>query len=192
MRSWTKMTIFSRLGKGIKTTFGIRDLTPQQKVEQQKKQEEQKAYKEIISARQKQAWQMAYQQELARQRQLYGKQREKEAIARGMTKAQQEVQAMGQPKERFGWLTAPARALQKIMPAPPSKVQKQLDFSLGNLTEQGTAVWGTSTPSKQKKLKPFNPMWDIPMEKPTGKLKLKLKSKTPSQSSKLNDMFWKM
>jgi hypothetical protein len=86
------MSVFQRLGKGVKTTFGIKDLTPQQQAETQKKKAEAQAYKQILSAKEKEAMQMAYQQELIRQRQVYSQEKQTEAVARGMARARTEVQ----------------------------------------------------------------------------------------------------
>lgn len=214
-----KKTIFERAKAGVKTTFGIRDLTPQQKVEIEKKRKETQAYKQMISERQKQAWQIAYRQELTKQRQLYAKQKEREAIQRGITKAQQEIQVMAQPKEKFAWLTAPARAIEKAMPKPSPKIQKQLDVSLREIIGGGAPVTKRTTfqgmifgaPSKQPKQKRGKQqkidisagLWDIPLEKPIkhftaqamehklkkGKSKLKIPKQ---QKNQFGDMFWKL
>lgn len=184
----TKMNVFERAKAGVRTTFGIKELSPQEKERLKTKQEQDKAYKQEISNIQKQAWQKAYEEEHRKQILLFaGKQREL-AMARGRAKAQQEVEAMGKPKQKLAWLSGPANALQKAMPAPSPKVQQQLDLSLGMLTGAKTAtsrqpsfddfVFGSRKQTKQNKISSMDAgTWDLPMRKPSNALQ---KLGTPS------------
>lgn len=111
----SKKGFFQKLGAGVKTTFGIRDLTPQQKSEVEQRKKEERAYRQVISERQKQAWQGAYKEELAKQRRLYARQKEQEAIQKGMAKAKAEVQGLSKPRQAgfFGKVSAFGEAMEK-------------------------------------------------------------------------------
>jgi len=111
----SKKGFFQKLGAGVKTTFGIKDLTPQQKEEISKRKKEEQAYRQVISERQKQAWQVAYKEELAQQRKLYAEQKEKEARQRGVARARTEMQTMSKPRQAgfFGKISAFGEAMEK-------------------------------------------------------------------------------
>lgn len=142
--------IFERVKQGVKTTFGIKELTPQQKADNLAKQKSENEYRQKISESQKQAWQMAYQQELIRQRQLNEEIKDKEAIARGMAKARQEVQSMNAPKQTWlgktmAGVTKFQQGVGKIFPAPPSNAQTRLKQSMSNsadITLGAPSGWG--------------------------------------------------
>ena len=148
-----KMSVFKRLQVGVKTTFGMKELTPEQKTERERKKREERAFKQAIAEKEREAYQMAYQKELIRQRQLYAQQKEQESIARAMVKARQDVQVTAQPKKKLNWyLTAPARTVNKVFPMPPPAVQKQLDLSLRALTRGGDIMSYPATPKAKKKV----------------------------------------
>lgn len=172
--------------KGIKTTFHIKDLTPQQKEEIAKKKKEEQAYKQILEERKKAAYQEAYQKELAHQRQLYVQRQEKESMARAMSRAKQEVEAMSKPKQKLSWLSAPANIINKYLPPPPAKVQKQLTASLSALSKQ-------SPPKVKPHLKSLGtPQGGIDVDLMGTQVVMNKKTKSKKKKDELNSMFWRL
>lgn len=132
--------IFKRIGTGIKTTFHIKDLTPEQKTEREKKATREKSYKQEISKIKEASWQKAYEQEYQRQTLLYAEQQQKEGMSRGIARARQEVQAFGQPKQSWmgrtmGVIGKFQQGVGKVFPAPPSDAQARLQASMGGATD---------------------------------------------------------
>ena len=158
-----KLSVFERAKVGVRTTFGIKELSPEQKADVERKRKEEQAYKQEITRLEKEAWQKVYQQEHQKQILIYAEKRQREAMARGVSKAQQEVEAMGKPKQKLAWLSAPANALAKAMPTPSPKVQQQLDFSLKVLSGGAENVFGGAKQSK-KISSMGTGMWDLPIK----------------------------
>ena len=153
------MSVFEKLGQGIRTTFHIKDLTPEQKAEAEKKKVEAQAYKQAISEREKQVWQSAYQQELLKQRQLYAEQQDKLTIARGMSKAQSEVQAMSKPKQTFfGALTS---QLGGALPRQQSPLQQMAFGTQRRIVKTKKGYY-------QQPQQAMGGTWDIPLGRSAG------------------------
>jgi len=184
-----KINVFQRVGKGVKMTFGIKDITPEQKAEKEQKKKEEQAYRQEISARQKQAWQTTYKTELVKQRNLYAEQQDKEIMARARAKAKADVQAYAQPKSKVGFFGKVTSELGKAFPVPSPKVQAQLDKSIGLLS--GT---GTRTIMKIPKIKVHPPkeIFETPNvwgDIPSGNGKSKRKRKVNNSFTK---EFWSL
>jgi hypothetical protein len=206
------MGIIKRIEQGVKTTFGIKDLTPQEKVAKQeaiikqqqeiiKRKKEEQSYKEIISQRQKEAWQVAYQQELARQRSLYAEQQEKDTQARAMSKARQDVWQQNQPQQnRFVSALASGmksvgkfqQGVANIFPAPPQSVQQDLAKSIRG--EPTMPVQNYKTGKSMKPLMPSTPNFNFNMDGTpmTSKPKSNSKLKKKLQSSAVDELIWKL
>jgi len=188
------MNIFQKVKQGIKTTFHIKDLTPEQKAEREKMQNRKKAYTQEISELQKEAWKKAYEKEQQKQILLYAARQQEASSIKARAKAEQDVNTMFAPKQGGGWAVRTfqqigkfQQGVSKLFPTPPAKVQDALNRSMG--------LGGTS-----KKAKPFVDMnagmWDIPLggqQQSTNKKHIKhLGTKTAGVNVELNGLNFKL